>query len=136
MAYTLSLAHSVIPHHHHQTVAEAIAHEHADGHHHHASDSPHHHHDQDESDSRQTSEDSGHFFFFSHELNADVLIKHGSVDNPVKNKNAQVSAALKKEISSFDAAEHLAFHPPQDDPFFVPAILSSRSLRAPPCLFI
>jgi hypothetical protein len=130
-AYMLSLAHSVIPHHHHKTVQEAEAHDHADSHHGHNSDKHHHGHD-----SQDTPEPSHHFLFFSHDVNADVLIKHGSVDNPVKNKKPQCDVTLKDAITLRVRTAYLAFHPPQDDPAPDLSILSSNSLRGPPYLFI
>jgi hypothetical protein len=140
MAYSLSLAHSVIPHHHHHTAEEAAAHNHAAGvhhkaKHHHTSNQDHHHHGNQQSDSEEHSDNTGHFFFFSHDANTDVLIKHGSTDNPVKNKKVQ-ALPIKEELLSFEVSEHLVFHPLQDDPSFTLKVVSSRSLRAPPYPFV
>src|SRR5690348_2697936 len=93
IAYTLSLAHSVIPHHHHNSPEEATAHHHElrvdhdfekTDHSHHRGD--HHHADEDHDKSHRA--DVGHLFFFTHDLNVDVLTAHKALDNPVKNKKA------------------------------------------------
>lgn len=130
MAYTLSLAHSVIPHHHHKTAVEAAAHTHSD-HRHHGSKQHHHHHDQNNAEDEKSGE-TGHFFFFSHDINADVLIKHSSIDKPVKVKKLQTSVPVKEQVISFEVSEHLVFHPPQGDSNFISQVLSSTALRGPP----
>jgi hypothetical protein len=131
VAYSLSLAHSVIPHHHHQTADEAAAHKNEDDHHHdHAQ--AHHHHDNDENKHDENSNQTGHFFFFSHDINADVLVKNILVKSPVKTKKVQISVPVKKQVFNFVVSAHLVFHPPQDDPFSRLKNLSSSALRAPP----
>lgn len=131
MAYTLSLAHSVVPHHHHQSTAEAAAHEHSDHHHHHNTDDHQQAHDDAEHEEENT-DDTGHFFFFNHDINADVLIQHGSIDNTVKTKQVQTSVAVKEQIVSFAVSRYLVFHPPQDDPNRSSATVNSTDLRGPP----
>jgi hypothetical protein len=132
MAYSLSLAHSVIPHHHHKTADEAAAHNHQDDHHH--DHTPGLHHDKDENKPDKKSNSTGHFFFFSHEINADVLVKDISVKTPVKTKKAQISVPVKEKVFSFVVSAHLVFHPPQDDPLPRDNYFCSRIPRAPPQL--
>lgn len=146
IAYTLSLAHSVIPHHHHDSVEEATAHHHSDDHHHNTADHHHNtghqhgtkeqhsHADDDHSNDQSHKGETGHFFFFSHDLNADVLARHGSIDNPVKVKKAHHIAPLQEQIISFEVTKYLVFHPPQDDPSFYSAFLHQFKLRGPPTL--
>lgn len=131
IAYTLSLAHSVIPHHHHSSAQEATAHQHEDDHHHHDTDH-HEHNDADTEGEDSNGSDTGHFFFFSHDLNADVLTQHGSVDNPVKEKKASHSLSRKEQVKPFEVSRHLVFHPPQDDPSFYLAPSCHSDLRGPP----
>ena len=130
LAYTLSLAHSVIPHHHHKSTEEARSHEHTKSHRHDHGKN-HHHHDSEEKPEHE-SDKTGHFFFFSHDINTDVLIKHTSVGKSVKTNKVQVALPEEKQIAPFEFFAHLVFHPPQSDKIFVFEIHSSRSLRAPP----
>lgn len=129
-AYTLSLAHSVIPHHHHKTADEASTHHES---HHHDSDNDHHHHGQ-ESESQQESHDIGHFFFFSHDINADVLIRHSSIDNPVKIKKIFASVPVKDLVLFTSTSNYIVFHPPPDDQTSSSVTLPSNTLRGPPTL--
>lgn len=137
IAYTLSLAHSVIPHHHHTTAEEATAHEHSHDHHEHPKDHGHGHshqqHDQPESEG--DSSGTGHFFFFNHGANGDVLVRHISLDNPVKSKKVQIEIPVDERVVPFIVGEHLVFHPPQRTGKIHSATLSASSLRGPPsCL--
>jgi hypothetical protein len=130
MAYTLSLAHSVIPHHHHKTEDEASAHKHSDHHH---DKHEHHHSDHEDSNTEnENSEDTGHFFFFSHDANIDVLVKHSSIDKPVNLKKTQPSITVKQQVISFEISKHLVFHPPQGETNFISAVQSTLALRGPP----
>jgi hypothetical protein len=132
IAYTLSLAHSVIPHHHHKTADEAAVHEHADHHDHSAGH--HHNHKQKQEDKKPA--ETGHFFFFTHDVNADVLIKHSATDKPVKVKKVHIAVPVSQQIISFEGSAHLVFHPLQDDPHIRSTVFSFHALRGPPSLVI
>jgi hypothetical protein len=129
IAYSLSLAHSVIPHHHHKTSDEASLHH--EGHDHHNSDHDHHDHEKNEHEDKS---DSGHFFFFSHDINADVLIKHGSINNSVKIKTVFASVPVKEQIPATSKSCYIVFHPPPDDQISQSVSIPSNKLRGPPTL--
>ncbi|HEY0651490.1 MAG TPA: hypothetical protein VGD65_00120 [Chryseosolibacter sp.] len=135
IAYTLSLAHSVIPHHHHSSQEEATAHHLSEGHHH-GTGHHHHdaadHHDSNSKDHQSNHSETGHLFFFAHDLNVDVLTRHGSIDNPVKVKKAISIAPLSEQAISSEFKRYLVFHPPQDDPSFHNRPLRQIKLRGPP----
>jgi hypothetical protein len=130
-AYTLSLAHSVIPHHHHKTADDATAHDKTS--HEHNSDHDHHH-GHEKSQTEDDSHDTGHFFFFSHDITADVLIKHRSIDNPVKTKKVVASVPVKELTQFISISRYIVFHPPPDDQTSQSVSLPSNKLRGPPTL--
>jgi hypothetical protein len=134
VAYSLSLAHSVIPHHHHKTADEAAAHKHAEDHQ--SGQKHHHHHDNHEKSNEKKSDATGHFFFFNHDINADVLVRHTENKLVAKVKTQKLAVHVNEQVIAFAVSEHLVFHPPQDDPDFVTTIVSSGPLRAPPAYLI
>ena len=139
LAYALSLAHSVIPHHHHKSAEEARSHEHATSHSHshkhahshdHASNADHH---QDEKRDKHSHE-SGHLFFLTHDSNLDVLVRNSLVEKSIKEKKVQKVISTSDQVISQSTPEHLVFHPPKSDGKLSLYRPSSNSLRAPPSL--
>jgi hypothetical protein len=132
IAYSLSLAHSVIPHHHHKTADEATAHNKSNHHH----DSAHdHHHGNEESESEtQDESNAGHLFFFSHDINADVLVQHSSMDSSVKVKKILASVSVKEQTPFRAISSYVEFHPPPDDQTTQSVTVPSNKLRGPPTL--
>jgi hypothetical protein len=128
MAYTLSVAHSVIPHHHHSSTHEAESHE---RHYAHKHNTEHHHH-HEKSDQKTNSEPLGHLFFFTHDTNADVLHSQKTISKSGKTKKVNSAFVKNEKLISFEAVKYLVFHPPQDDFLISDAVLLSSSLRAPP----
>lgn len=143
IAYTLSLAHSVIPHHHHRSPDDATTHHHEIQSHDHSDSNHHQHHhtkhqhDSNEQERKASHEgDVGHFFFFTHDLNVDVLTAHHSIDNPVKAKQSPTVRHLAKQPISFESKRHLVFHPPQDDKIHSCELPLQNKLRGPPLLTV
>jgi hypothetical protein len=129
IAYTLSLAHSVIPHHHHDNLAQAREHSHSNGHHHHHHS---HEHNNEESPKDSHDHDTSHLFFLTHVANSDVLIKRIAIDGPVKLKKIDIAIPRDEQIIIFELLEYQVFQPPQDADIFIAPAYSTRSLRAPP----
>jgi hypothetical protein len=126
IAYSLSMAHSVIPHHHHQSAEEANhSHDHSGKDYHHGH--KHHHDDHDDS-----SKEDGHLFFLTHDFNSDFLSHAFHSDNVIKHKKQKAADTEMKHVSSPSFAEHLIFHPPQDEVSLSSFIFTAVSLRAPP----
>jgi hypothetical protein len=127
-AYTLSVAHSVIPHHHHSSSEEARSHE---QHHEHKQSTDHHHHHEDEKDG-DTGNALGHLFFFAHDTNVDFLHGGKVTDNSVKTK--KVSACMLANPIDYECnlSRHLVYQPPQDENRIRYLDSCSLCLRAPP----
>jgi hypothetical protein len=138
VAYSLWLAHSVVPHHHHKTAEEADAHHHGHSHGHTHDDdheSKRHSHHEDSNSSEQNSQ-TGHFFLFSHDSNAEVLVNHSSASETLKAKKAQKTIFVNERKSQFSFSAYLVFHPPPDREAYTQPLFSSTSLRAPPSLAV
>lgn len=127
MAYSLSLAHSVIPHHHFDSYTEFKA-----GHDHEKSEHQHNH-DESESDSDEQSDNS--LFVGTHVSNIDFSLATYTFKKKSQEKVQDYNNALIENSHLLEAYfDNSVFHipiclPPLDHPLF-----SSRLLRAPPLL--
>jgi len=125
IAYSLSLFHSVIPHHHFDSLSEfKSAHSHEEG-------QQNHHEHRSESDTP----DSG-LFFNTHIANVDFLPSILALHKNSASKNLQIdNAAILQntfliDVWIVDKIFHIPIKPPRQDYF----LSSSRLLRAPPIL--
>lgn len=123
-AYSVSLAHSVLPHHHYASLADYKNRE--------AANEPQHDHDADHKTGDTGEELPGSLFFLTHLSNVDFALSKLSFDQKFKIK-VQWPAIQIEDISIGDTyfTEPL-FHIPDSPPWVDNPILSCRSLRAPP----
>ncbi|MFZ6010562.1 MAG: hypothetical protein ACOYXT_09455, partial [Bacteroidota bacterium] len=91
-----------------------------------------HHHDHDQEKSKSDHSTADQLFFLSHVANADVILKHGSIDNPFKSKKPLLAVLATELFTTIELTDHQVFHPPQDDKILILKLQSWRALRAPP----
>ena len=121
-AYTLSLAHSVIPHHHYNSHKESASNHHPHG------ESKHDRGDKDDHPP------GGGLTFPSHFFNSDASVTSSSFDEKAKVKAEwQISKAADVLLTA-QYFLNPVFHVPRDSKGYDQLIFSSRSLRAPPSI--
>ena len=120
LAYSLLLAHTVIPHHHHENKQEAEQHHH--------NEHTGHHHDNEES------EGHGHTPHFVHSADFGNYILNPSVSVPDFSKIHSgllfIFAGIFAINSEFTTVKYS--HPPESPPPLCCGLYSAFSLRGPP----
>jgi len=124
IAYSLSIAHSLIPHSHFNSLGEFKS-----AHTHDADEEGNHEHNHE----NEGTSDSG-LFFLTHTANIDFLPSTSVPDKKVVSKNFQFNTAATLQISILtdvwfvDKVFHIPIKPPRRDY----SLFSTRLLRAPP----
>lgn len=125
VAYSLSLAHSVIPHHHFDSYSEFKA-----GHSR-EEDKHDHSHSKSEDDRDEQSDNSP--FVGAHVSNIDFSVTTYTFKKKAQGKTPTYNVALTETSHLLDASfENSVFHIPIRPPLLDHSCFSSRLLRAPP----
>lgn len=126
-AYTLFLAHSVVPHAHFESFSEF------------RNTHTHHHNDHGSSHQQHSDEQSNHdheaggLLVLAHATNFDFAPNIFKFSKPAVEKNhPYCPAAISSVYSRYESFAKPVFHVPIEPPPLRPVYLSSRSLRAPP----
>lgn len=143
IAYTVSLAHSFIPHHHHKSAEEISLHdkEHEREHHNEHGHSHAHSNTDDHSSSgsngdadkhKHAEHGLAHVFFLSHDFGAEVNVRSDAFSKLTKTKSVNNSFCQDVAFEPIEILKAQIFDPPQNEKSNSSPALSSGLLRAPP----